>query len=450
MADDLSFLYAKLSLNQEECIEIPTDTLNMSDFDGSNLLVGRVMANRIINFDSISSIFKRLWNPRHGLSCKPLGENIVLFMFNNTVDMKKVINGSPWLFDKSLLALTEAQAAQIGSKFEVSTCQFWVQIHDIPIGLMNKSFVEISGNTIGKYLGMDVDSDGYSFGRFLRIRVDLDITKPLKRVLKTTFKNTEFVLPIKYERLPNFCYFCGIIGHSEKKCDSRILNPPESPYTPSYGAWIRAASAGNPFLSPRIPPQQSVPHENTNPPNPTPSNPSHANPISHADSSHANPSHANQSHANSSHANPNQPSPRTDPKTTSNPHSTTLVMAPPPHNLVPSFNPPPSSTISATSTHTTDPPSTHTTNQINHHHSHANLTMATTIPLLTNFPHNNPPSTPLMNPSSPPSSPPLPSHYIPPTSPSSPFLVPVRMELDTPARKIAQNCLHQENNPPVL
>ncbi|KAK6118992.1 hypothetical protein DH2020_047278 [Rehmannia glutinosa] len=77
---------------------------------------------------------------RHGLSFKSLGNNTVLFMFHNIVDMKKVLNGSPWLFDESLFALAEACASQIGSKLEVSTCQFWLQVHDLPIGLMNKSF----------------------------------------------------------------------------------------------------------------------------------------------------------------------------------------------------------------------------------------------------------------------------------------------------------------------
>ncbi|KAK6144343.1 hypothetical protein DH2020_021163 [Rehmannia glutinosa] len=113
-------------------------------------------------------MFKRLWNPRHGLSCKPLGTNTALFIFKNKVDMKKVLNGSPWLFDKSLLALIEADVAQVGSNIEVSSCQFWIQIHDMPIGLMNKVFAKVSGNTITKFLEIDVDSDGYLYGRFLR------------------------------------------------------------------------------------------------------------------------------------------------------------------------------------------------------------------------------------------------------------------------------------------
>ncbi|KAK6120507.1 hypothetical protein DH2020_045765 [Rehmannia glutinosa] len=162
-------------------------------------------------------MFKRIWNPRHGLVCKPLGENTVLFQFSNLVDMKKVLNGSPWLFDKSLLALSEINALHIGSKLEVSSCPFWIQIHDLPIGLMNKSFAEATGNIVGKYLYVDAASDGSLIGRFLRVRVDLNITKPLRRIIKTSFRGSDYVLPIKYERLPNFCYHCGIIADTLTK-----------------------------------------------------------------------------------------------------------------------------------------------------------------------------------------------------------------------------------------
>ncbi|KAK6154906.1 hypothetical protein DH2020_009154 [Rehmannia glutinosa] len=430
MADNLSSIYAKLSLNDEEKIEISADSLSLEDFDGSNFLVGRVLVPWIINFDSISSMFKRLWNPRHGLSCKPLGDNTVLFMFKNAVDMKKVLNGSPWLFDKSLLALTEADASQIGSNIEVTTCQFWVQIHDLPIGLMNRVFAKTSGDTIGKFLEVDVDSDGCSFGRFLRIRVEMDITKPLRRVVKTSFRGTEFVLPIKYERLPNFCYFCGVIGHGEKDCDARILNPPDSSFIPPYGSWLRAVSTGNPFSNPRTPPSTN---DNTTNPNP---NPPHANPI-----------------------------PTQTPTAPSNIHN---LSTPPSHTATLSHE---TTSEAPNNTHTTDPitesslipistqtsplaitrgPSPPLPSSNTHRQSHndpinrpgdlsqtPSLPAPSTVPLLTNTPHINPSPARSSPSSTPPHISPEPSHITSQSSLSSPFLVPVHMELDTPARKIA-------------
>ncbi|KAK6124740.1 hypothetical protein DH2020_041516 [Rehmannia glutinosa] len=181
MPGDISSLCSKLSLDDDEKIQISVESLDLENLDESLSLVGRVLANRVINFDSIADLYKRLWNPRDGLICKLLAENTVLFQFRNLIDRQKVINGSPWLFDKFLHALSDMNVSQIGSKLDITSCPFWVRLHDVPIGLINKSFATEAGNIIGKFITVDTDSDGLSIGRFLRIRVDINISKPLRR-----------------------------------------------------------------------------------------------------------------------------------------------------------------------------------------------------------------------------------------------------------------------------
>ena len=53
----------------------------------------------------------------------------------------------------------------------------------------------------------------------MRVRVQIDITKPLCRGQKITMAdNTERCVAFQYERLPNFCYWCGKVSHGEKDC----------------------------------------------------------------------------------------------------------------------------------------------------------------------------------------------------------------------------------------
>lgn len=69
----------------------------------------------------------------------------------------------------------------------------------------------------------------------------------------------------KYERLPSFCFYCGIIGHSDKFCESLSNNPQaseERKYESSLRApvrkqgvskgnqWSRDASGTSVFMSP--------------------------------------------------------------------------------------------------------------------------------------------------------------------------------------------------------
>lgn len=53
----------------------------------------------------------------------------------------------------------------------------------------------------------------------MRIRVTLNIMKPLHRVLNIEGPNNRAIqVTFAYERLPNFCYFCGLLGHLVKDC----------------------------------------------------------------------------------------------------------------------------------------------------------------------------------------------------------------------------------------
>ncbi|KAH7543859.1 hypothetical protein JRO89_XS15G0033400 [Xanthoceras sorbifolium] len=57
-------------------------------------------------------------------------------------------------------------------------------------------------------------------GLFLRLRVAIDISKPLKRVLRVKLDRMkeEKTLLLKYERLPEYCLCCGLVGHSYREC----------------------------------------------------------------------------------------------------------------------------------------------------------------------------------------------------------------------------------------
>lgn len=43
----------------------------------------------------------------------------------------------------------------------------WVQLHNIPFGMMNKVYRERLGKLIGEIIDFDVDKDGVGWGAFL-------------------------------------------------------------------------------------------------------------------------------------------------------------------------------------------------------------------------------------------------------------------------------------------
>lgn len=70
---------------------------------------------------------------------------------------------------------------------------------------------------MGKIL--DIEKDVLGFGKYRRVKVLLDVTRPLRRFRKMKDRRgMEFRVDFVYERLPFFCFSCGIMGHSEKDC----------------------------------------------------------------------------------------------------------------------------------------------------------------------------------------------------------------------------------------
>ncbi|XVF07004.1 hypothetical protein REPUB_Repub06bG0100400 [Reevesia pubescens] len=50
--------------------------------------------------------------------------------------------------------------------------------------------------------------------------------------------NGKHLVKLKYERLPNFCYNCGLLGHVEKKCEHSTEDI--SAQVKGFGDWMRA------------------------------------------------------------------------------------------------------------------------------------------------------------------------------------------------------------------
>jgi hypothetical protein len=101
------------------------------------------------------------------------------------------------------------------------------------------------GGTLGNVVSVDVPEHGVGWGPFLRVRLSLDITKPIPRGRLVTFHAVgQLWISFKYERLPWICFHCGVIGHLERDCDAPARSSGGTTVgdeVKQYGAWLRAA-----------------------------------------------------------------------------------------------------------------------------------------------------------------------------------------------------------------
>lgn len=75
------------------------------------------------------------------------------------------------------------------------------------------------GGKIGEVITYETKQQIREYGPYYRIRLKLDFTKPFKPFLLAWKEgHGEVKIDIKYERLPIYYYYCGVIGHQDHEC----------------------------------------------------------------------------------------------------------------------------------------------------------------------------------------------------------------------------------------
>ena len=94
----------------------------------------------------------------------------------------------------------------------------WVQIHDVPLNLPWKAAKDII-SVAGKVDESIQEDEKFEGSNFLHFRVAVDVSKPLCRGRKIVLGNSkESWVSFKYERLPNLCYWYGMLTHMDREC----------------------------------------------------------------------------------------------------------------------------------------------------------------------------------------------------------------------------------------
>ncbi|KAK5775144.1 hypothetical protein PVK06_043013 [Gossypium arboreum] len=163
-----------------------------------------------------------LWHSVRGVQIRYLGEKRFLFQFYYVMDMDRVLKGSPWTINNHLLVLHKLQWGEDPLKVPLILTPFWVQIHDVPIGLFSKNLAVQLGNFIGKFIEYDGSNLGKENRNYIRIRFQIDVRRPLKRKKQIMLCGNCTYVRFKYERLLLFCFYCGCLGHNDSFCEAKM------------------------------------------------------------------------------------------------------------------------------------------------------------------------------------------------------------------------------------
>ncbi|XP_058782355.1 uncharacterized protein At4g02000-like [Vicia villosa] len=203
------------------CFDLEEDSSEAADL--KLCLIGRFLCDKLVHVISMKSRMADIWRSVKGVATKEAANGLFLFQFEHKLDMEAALNGGPWTYDNHLMILERVKLGVQIENIPLYHVDFWVQVHHLPAGLMLEKVGRTMANYIGSFVEYDKNNNSSFWRQYIRIRVKIDVRKPLKQNTKVKNRGGEWcVVNFKYEKLSIFCYVCGILGHTEQRCEVRF------------------------------------------------------------------------------------------------------------------------------------------------------------------------------------------------------------------------------------
>ncbi|XP_061358331.1 uncharacterized protein LOC133302554 [Gastrolobium bilobum] len=140
-----------------------------------------------------------------------------LVRFSNQKDLDYALIASPWVIMDHYLAIRSWEPDFQPYQVAINRIAAWVRLPGFLIEYVNSGLMKEIGNWLGKFIKVDAATTSMARGRFARMCIELDLTKPLQ----TEYKLEERIKQVEYEGLHLVCYSCGQYSHGIENCPQK-------------------------------------------------------------------------------------------------------------------------------------------------------------------------------------------------------------------------------------
>lgn len=134
---------------------------------------------------------------------------------------QKIIFGGPWSANGLTLQVSLCQPNFEPTSPKLSKAMVWVQLHNVPVELLEDEALESITKPIDKLLKVDKFMSSLSSARFAYVCLEIDLVVHLKRGFWLDDEDGKVFFLVLYEQLPTLCYHCGLVRHGTNSFDQR-------------------------------------------------------------------------------------------------------------------------------------------------------------------------------------------------------------------------------------
>ncbi|MCH84338.1 zinc CCHC-type-like protein [Trifolium medium] len=204
-------------------------------------IIGKIITDKPIHVSSIQNGLENIWGAPPGLKIQVLEGKLLQFFMNDIADQHRILQGNPWIFRNSWLVVKPWDREIDYHTMDFDHVPIWIQLWGLPPHCKTKQM----GESISTLLGNVEAAKFYEYPKkevIIKVKVGINIKNPiLSGIHVGNPTDGTSLVDYRYEKLPQVCFKCGMIGHADKLCRNQAL------YLETLaplGPWIRSTKYG--------------------------------------------------------------------------------------------------------------------------------------------------------------------------------------------------------------
>ncbi|XP_039136678.1 uncharacterized protein LOC120273995 [Dioscorea cayenensis subsp. rotundata] len=210
----------KLKASTSEFIHFDSDSVARAHLRFQHSLIGKFFGKPPI-FEQIKTVLLTRWQEFGEISISDLPNGYLLFRCESHEVSQKLLFEGPWGVNGVVLQLAPWKPFFEPAFAKLSSDVVWVQLHNLPVEFWDGESLEFIASSLGTLLKIDEFTCSLSRSKYARICVEIDLNKPLKQGFWVGDDAHRVFVVVLYEKLPTFCYHCGLVGHGSNQCNRR-------------------------------------------------------------------------------------------------------------------------------------------------------------------------------------------------------------------------------------